>query len=118
MKQFIRIVAAMAIVAFSGSANAQWAGYPIWPPMGSPFYNVAGFSGYYNTPNYYPYSYSYSYPYYVRPPVIVAPTLPVAPVPQYTVPSIPQNPAPTGYQWNTILDAACNCIRWVVVPVR
>lgn len=37
-----------------------------------------------------------------------------APTVVYTMPP----PAPLGYQWENIHDAACNCLRSVLVPVQ
>jgi hypothetical protein len=45
--------------------------------------------------------------------VVYAATRPVAP----TVVYVPQNlpPAPIGFRYELIVDAACNCQRWVLV---
>ena len=115
MKKLFTVLAVILSIT-SFPASAQWWIYPgyqsnIWPPAVSFFYSVPGASGYNTMPYYYP----YYRPYIVVPPVVVQPSVPA--VPQYTVPPVPTAPPPPGYQWSMMVDAGCNCVKWVLLPL-
>jgi hypothetical protein len=107
MKKLLAVLA-VTLLTTPFTVSAQWWGYSgyragIWG------YPEDNYSWYYGKP----YDRPYYRPYIVVPPVAQS-GAPV--VPQYTVPPVPTAPAPLGYQWTTLIDAGCNCVKWVLVP--
>lgn len=102
MKLITTLLLALVTIV-PASAVAQW--YP-WG-------NWYGPSPYFYTP------YQYNWNNYFQPRVYVIPVQPAVPGstnPNLTIPPLPKQKAPTGFQWKTIVEKECNCVRWVLVP--
>lgn len=104
MKKLLTSIA-LSLSVLPQISHAYWPGYPVWPPVGSPFYTVPRPSWYNSVPY---------YPYVVDPPMVSA----VPQNPNLTIPPLPQQIAPDGFKWTTIVDSSCQCVRWVLVPSK
>jgi hypothetical protein len=94
-----KILTALALLAVVGTAQAHGGYYGYRGGWVAPFVVGAGVGYIATRPYYYP-------PYYAPQPVVI----------QQPVYIQQPNPSPTGYHYESILDANCNCYRSVLVP--